>query len=250
MSAALKEAGGERGADDAGGGGVKPDYEKNGVSLYCADCRDVLPTLSKVDAVVTDPPYNVGKDYGVHDDAMPNSDYEAWITEVAVHCSILAPRQAWVAPRYKMAFFLSILPKAHIVVVERGASGPYRGGWSDQFETILCCGKPNKCTPDLWRDIRLKGEGYFFREETYGHPGYTPQPIMDRLVSLMSVNSVLDPFMGTGTSGVSAVKHGRSYTGIELNPEYFDIAVRRIESAMEETSLLDYAAAQQAELAL
>lgn len=224
---------------------VTPTWSKNGVDLYLGDCKTVLPHIGKVDAVVTDPPYNVGKDYGVHNDSMPEADYAKWMTEVVDLCSMIAVRHAWVAPRYKMKLFLSILPNAHIIVVERGASGPYRGGWSDQFETILCSGKPNRCVPDLWRDIRLKGEGYFFREETYGHPGYTPQPIMDRLIDLMSSDSVLDPFMGTGTSGVSAVKHGRKYLGIELNPEYFEIAIRRIESAMDETSLLDYAAKQE-----
>jgi len=108
--------------------------------------------------------------------------------------------------------------------------GPFRGGWSDQFEIALSIGKPSKCTPDLWENIRLKGEGYFFREETYGHPGYTPTPIMYKAVSLLSETSILDPFMGTGTTAVACEKLGRKWVGIEISEEYCEIAAKRISS--------------------
>lgn len=208
-------------------------------TLYRADCLEVLPTLPKVDAVITDPPYNVGKDYGAHDDAMVDADYAAWCAARVAAARAIADNQFWVAPRYKMALWLSFLPKAHIVVIRRGASGPFRQGWSDQFETALAVGKPSRCIPDLWDDIRLKGEGYFFREETYGHPGYTPYPVFERAISLFAASSVCDPFMGTGTSGAAAIKSGLSYTGIELDQSWFDIACERIDNAYRQKRLFE-----------
>ncbi len=207
-------------------------------TLYLGDCLEILPTLPKVDAVITDPPYNAGKDYGAHNDAMADSDYAEWCRVRVVASLSVAENQFWVAPRYKMALWLSLLPKAHLVVIRRGASGPFRQGWMDQFETALAIGKPAQFRSDLWSDIRLKGEGYFFRENSYGHPGYTPYPIMLRAIELFAANSLCDPFMGTGTSGEAAMRTGRAYYGIEIEPKYFDIAVKRITEEQRRGKLL------------
>lgn len=210
-------------------------------TLHLADCLEVMKDMpdKSVDCVVTDPPYNVGKDYGTHKDNLSERDYFDWMLEVYSEASRVATNQAWVAPRYKMKMFLNIMCNPHIVVVRRGAAGPYRGGWSDQFETILVEGSPRTITTDLWENIRLKGEGYFFREETYEHPGYTPEPIMVRLVDIMSTTSVVEPFMGTGTTGVACAKLGRSFVGIENDPHWFDIACKRIEEAYQQPRLFE-----------
>ena len=206
-------------------------------TLLLGDCLEILPTLEKVDAVITDPPYNVGKNYGTHNDKMPMEEYAAWCAERVAACKEIADNQFWVAPRYKMALWLSLLPEAHLVVIRRGASGPFRGGWSDQFETALSIGKPSRCIPDLWDDIRLKGEGYFFREDSFGHPGYTPYPIMERAIDILAENSLCDPFMGTGTTGVACVNLGRRFIGIEIEEKYFNIAIERIKAAQAQGRL-------------
>ena len=181
---------------------MRPYYDHGGIIIYHADNRDVLPHLARAAAIVTDPPYNVGKDYGTHNDSMTPEQYAEWCKEIMSLCLPLSENQFWVAPRYKMALWLSLLPDAHLIVIPRGACGPFRQGWSDQFETALAVGKPNKCFPDLWNGIRLKGEGYFFREETFDHPGYTPSPIMQRAVELFSNqgDTIIEPFCGTGTT--------------------------------------------------
>jgi DNA modification methylase len=206
---------------------IKPYYQDDAVTIYHGDCRDILPSLPKVDLVLADPPYNVGKDYGTHNDSMPLGEYEHWAADCVAPCLLMAPNQFWVAPRYKLGLWLSLLPKSHLIVIKRGASGPFREGWSDQFEIALATGKPQKCIPDLWTDIRLKGEGYFFREETYGHPGYTPAPIMERAILLLSEHLVLDPFLGTGTTAYCAKKLGRKCIGIEIEEKYCEIAAKR-----------------------
>jgi hypothetical protein len=205
----------------------KPYYQDDAVIIYNADCRDILPSLPKVDLVLTDPPYNVGKDYGTHDDSMPIGDYENWAAECVELCLARADNQFWVAPRYKLGLWLSILPKSHLMVIPRDASGPFREGWSDQFEIALAIGKPSKCTADLWKGIRLKGEGYFFREETYAHPGYTPSPIIEKAIVLLSGLFILDPFLGSGTTAYCAKKLGRKCIGIEIEEKYCEIAAKR-----------------------
>lgn len=206
---------------------MKPYYEHAGITIYHGDCRDVLPQL-KADAVITDPPYNCGKDYGVFKDNLSDSEYRAFMEEIIKMSFAAAPNQAWVAPRYKLEFFLPMFPGYHLVIVRRGASGPLRHGWADQYETLITVGKPQHAPSDLWDGIRLKGEGYFFREDTYGHPGYTPYPIMARAAKLLAEKILIDPFCGTGTALRAAKDLGKRGIGIEINEAYCEIAAKRM----------------------
>lgn len=209
------------------------------IQLYCGDCLKILPEIGKVDAVITDPPYNVGKDYGMLNDSMSESEYTNWSRDRVNACLKLCKNQFWVAPRYKLELWLSLLPSSHLITIRRGAAGPNRQGWSDQFEIALALGKPNHAPPDLWDGIRLKGEGYFFREETYGHPGYTPFLIMQRAVSFLSKpdEAICDPFCGTSTTGIACIRTGRKFIGIEISPEYFEIAKKRIQTELQQQLL-------------
>jgi DNA modification methylase len=209
------------------------------VTLIQGDCLGIMPTLKNISAVITDPPYNVGKDYGIHNDSMLNGEYEEWARSRTDICLTLCKTQFWVAPRYKMALWLSLLPNAHLVVIRRGASGPNRQGWSDQFETALAIGKPAHAPKDLWDGIRLKGEGYFFTEETWEHPGYTPIKIMERAILALTKESdtILDPFSGTGTTGLACIKCKRKYIGIEIEPKYNEIARQRLSYELSQGKL-------------
>lgn len=207
---------------------IKPYYEEPGITIYNADCRDVLPQLEPVDLVLTDPPYNAKKDYGTYNDNLSDEDYERAMSQYVALSLPLAKNQFWVAPRYKLPLWFRLLPNSHLIIIRRGAMGPFRGGWSDQFGIALAIGMPSKCIPDLWDGIRLKGEGYFFREETYGHPGYTPMPLIKRAMSVLSEKSVIDPFMGSGTTLRAAKDLGRKAIGIEIEERYCQIAVDRL----------------------
>lgn len=208
-------------------------------TIYCADCRDVLSDLSGIDAVVTDPPFNVGKDYGVHKDSMLESEYLVWMAFVIGECRRIAPQNWWVIPTSKMLAFWQMMPLAQQVVIPMAAGYAVRSGWTQKFASMLVDGVPKKNPWNLWDGIRHRGEGYFFREDTFGHPGYTPLPIMQRAVVTSGASSVLDPFCGTGTTGIAAVEAGCEFIGIELNPEYFDIACARIEAAYSQPNLFE-----------
>jgi site-specific DNA-methyltransferase (adenine-specific) len=208
---------------------MTPYYDHAGVTIYHGDCRNILPHLEPVDLVLTDPPYNCKKDYGTYKDDLPLEGYQAFMIEVAKLSRILSVNQFWIAPRYQMLFFLTLFYDAHLIVIRRGARGPLRdGGWTDQFEIALAVGKPSSHDYDLWEGIRLKGEGYYFHEETYGHPGYTPIKIMEKAIKLLSVDSICDPFCGTGTALVAAKQLGRKAIGIEIEEKYCEIAVKRL----------------------
>jgi site-specific DNA-methyltransferase (adenine-specific) len=206
---------------------IAPYYDHAGITLYNADCRDILPQLS-ADCLVTDPPFNVKKDYGVSNDDLSPEEYRALMAVIAEYP---AQHQAWVTPNKCLALFLSLLPDAQPVIVRRGAQGPKRWGWYDQFDILLVRGRPNRYVSNLWDGIRLKGEGYFFREDSFDHPGYTPYPIMLRCIDLLTQpgQTIIDPFAGTGTALRAAKDLGRTAIGIELDEHWCEVAARRLQ---------------------
>jgi len=208
---------------------MQPYYDDgNGIVIYHGDCRDILPMLGgQADALMTDPPFNVGKDYGMSKDDLPDEEYAALLRLMVEHGPTT---QAWIAPKIRLGLMLGILPDALPVVVRRGAQGPLRWGWSDQFDMLIVRGRPRRPISNLWDGIRLRDEGYFFTERWYGHPGYTSYPIMARAIDYLTEpgSCVIDPFAGTGTTLRAAKDLGRRAIGIEISPHWCDIAVRRL----------------------
>lgn len=76
-----------------------------------------------------------------------------------------------------------------------------------------------------------------------GHPHTKPVSLMWQIIDLCPPGTIIDPFMGSGSTGVAAVKGGRDFIGCEIDPAYFDIACRRIEDAQRQGSLFTEAAA-------
>jgi len=64
------------------------------------------------------------------------------------------------------------------------------------------------------------------------HPTVKPEPVMDKVLATINAASVCDPFMGSGSTGVAAIKRGLRFTGVEIDPEHFDTACSRIEAAV------------------
>jgi len=203
-------------------------YQDSHCTIYNGDCREILPQLEKVDLVLTDPPYNVGKNYGVWSDDLPTIEYLAFIKQV--FGSAKTDNIITNTPKKWLAEYLQILPKSQLIVIERGASGPFNQyGWADQYDILLAQGRPKHAPSNLWKGIRLKGEGYFFREEHYDHPGYTPAEISKRGIKYFEAENIVDPFCGTGTTLRSAKDLNRKAIGIEISEKYCEIAVKRLQ---------------------
>lgn len=194
-------------------------------TLYLGDCLEILPTLGKVDAVVTDPPYGIGFA------AMPTKwqrrsgqQPEAWDNQ----------------PIHSLP---AILAAGDIQVVWGGNyyELPPSRGWLSWFKPDA---PPSMASFELaWtnqsrnaRQISCSiGET---NAERVGHPTQKPLKVMAWCLEQFPLaRAILDPFMGSGTTGVACAKLGRKFIGIEIEPRYFDIACRRIEEAYKQPRL-------------
>jgi site-specific DNA-methyltransferase (adenine-specific) len=198
-------------------------------TLYLGDCRTILPTLGKVDAVVTDPPYGMGfqSNYRLQKHVEIANDHSDECLLMAA--GIEASHSKYVFCRWDN---LQAVPKPKSVITwvkNNWSMGDLEGEHARQTETILF----------------YRGESHFFpcgrpqdviRADRTGnnlHPSEKPVGLMGAVVR-WTHGTVLDPFMGSGSTGVACAKLGRKFIGIEIDPGYFDIACRRIEEAYKQ----------------
>jgi site-specific DNA-methyltransferase (adenine-specific) len=213
--------------------------------LYLGDCREILPTLGRVDAVVTDPPYGFGayatdKDVAGGLDMLPERAVVFSYPETLVEWCLRSKRRApdeWVTwwptnGRAKgrpgkglqreveaIAVWGELLDKAPLETARTDAGIGFGYGLT-----------PTCFMGDVWTEA---SPGVGFNSHLREHPNEKPLIVMRRLVGCYTApgETILDPFMGSGTTGVACVKLGRKFIGIEIEPKYFDIACRRIEQA-------------------
>jgi hypothetical protein len=300
----------------------REEHLSDSVRLICGDCREVLPTLGKVDAVVTDPPYGVldeawddmserelarftmswlGFVYGLSETAiiffgertrevvgpLLESAYDdvrqlIWdklggnVAEDRMFYSfesiyLCHPPDAWEVAEPKALNVAALIREA------RQAAGLSRGGVDMAVrgkKTGLCFRwEEAACLPTLSQIEKMRSVLCFpptfdvayraacdartytierMRVETAKraagqrdvfqcsppaskvHPTEKPTALIVSLIKLACASgTILDPFMGSGTTGVAAVKLGRAFIGIEIEPKYFDIACRRIQAALD-----------------
>jgi site-specific DNA-methyltransferase (adenine-specific) len=217
-------------------------------TLYCGDCREILPTLPKVDAVVTDPPYGVNLgSHGAALDGRANhvlvkGSYESYEDTPENLKSIVVPAviQALALAERGLVFCASSamwdFPRAELVggVYLPAAQGRNKWGFTS-LATCLFYG----AAPDLHKGSKATAMVSTEAADKNGHP--CPKPIgwMMWAINLASKPTahVLDPFMGSGTTGVACMNLGRKFIGIEIEPKYFDIACERIDQAQRQVRL-------------
>ncbi len=214
-------------------------------TLYLGDCLEILPTLGKVDAVVTDPPYGVayagsetkhsardGNGYASFDDTPKNV---AAVCVPAVRQAVALARSCVVTPGNACSHLYDA-PRAQGAIFYPSGAG--FGPWG------FTCSQPlfyYGRDPFLMRGLGSQPNGFSSTEpaEKNGHP--CPKPIRQTLWMVKRVSfdgeTVLDPFMGSGTTGVACAKLGRKFIGIEIDPGYFDIACRRVDDAYRQRDL-------------
>lgn len=201
-------------------------------TLYLGDCRDVLPRLSERYCVLTDPPYGIGKDGQVRTTG-GNGGRKAY------------EFKGWDAERPASEIFDMIRALSDDIIIWGGNYFadclPATGKWLvwDKGQRI------NQSDGELaWTSysgaLRIKVLNRVeLMTDGAEHPTQKPVRLMDWCIPQFRNPElpILDPFMGSGTSGVSAVKQGREFVGIERDPDYFEIAARRIEQAQRQTDL-------------
>lgn len=199
-------------------------------TLYLGDCMDVMPTLGKVDAVVTDPPYGIAKIWteGSQRHGWTKANKEGLLrnkwddkpigeAEIGLMISISTHQIIWGGNYFP-------LPPARCWLIwnkpERGFSlAEAEIAWTNINSVIRVC--------DCNRS-----------ENDRIHPTQKPLKLMQWCLGFLHDSQIiLDPFMGSGTTGVACAKMGKSFIGIEREPEYFDIACRRIEEAYKQPDM-------------
>ena len=236
-------------------------------TLHLGDCLDVMRGMDAgiVDAVITSPPYNmalspggngrgmyrIGRNwkggrfydgYGTHDDAMPIDEYNEWQRNLLAECWRVTneggaifynhrPRIEHGKARLPLDMDFG-LPLRQIITWDRKAGiGVNLRHYCSIYEWVFVFAKPDfklvdhsaSSHGDVWR-LGIE------HQET-GHPAPFPLTLPLKVIETTGAQTVLDPFMGSGTTGVACVKTGRNFIGIEIDPTYFAIAQKRIDEA-------------------
>jgi site-specific DNA-methyltransferase (adenine-specific) len=202
-------------------------------TLYLGDCREILPGLPKVDAVVTDPPFGLGDRMkgGTWADKQAFKDMPVWDAEAPALETLLAIVN--LSPRCVMwgGNYFGLPPSRCWLVWDKANAVPTMADVELAWTNL---DRPAK---------RFKGR---VGRVEYGHPTQKPLDLMCWTIAQVEHHSpaetILDPFMGSGTTGVAALQMDRKFIGIEREPKYFDIACRRIEDAQRQQRLFGGAA--------
>lgn len=233
--------------------------------IVTGDCLDVLPTIGdgQVDLVVTDPPYNIGIDYGAGKRADRRGDYPAWCQRWIEQCYrvLRDGGSLWIVSGQEHGADIDL------AIQRAGFTMRNRITWHETFG-VYCHNKFGRCSRPIF--YAVKGDGFVFhkdavtvpsaRQEKYGDrranpagkimgdvwqvsrvcgtfheripgvPTQLPASLVERMVAVSSNegDTVLDPFSGSGTVVAVAKTLGRRAIGIELNPDYAAIAEGRV----------------------
>lgn len=210
---------------------MKPFYHDEWVTIHHMDYREGLSEITAVDLVLTDPPYNVGIDYGDYKDSLKFPEYREEIGKFINKARALSGNRIVLVLGSKvLKCWWDFLPEAKLIIVRMGAvSNNKMKNLSLQFHPVLTTVPSNTYLPDLWEDIRWPGEGYFFNEPRFGHPAMTPEKLARRLVAIFSEpgQTILDPFLGVGTMAIASKVLNRYCIGFEIERKYCEIAANR-----------------------
>jgi DNA modification methylase len=207
-------------------------------TLYLGDCAEILPLLPACDLMLTDPPYGIGeaagknksrgkmavaRDYG--NDAWDNEPPPAWVIE------LMRAKAKWQV--FFGGNYYSLPPATCWLVWDK------ENGDSDFADCELAWTN----LPKAVRRLRWRWAGMLQQDmankELREHPTQKPVPVMRwALLQAQAAQTVCDPFMGSGTTGVACALEGRDFIGIEREPRYFEIACRRIDEAQRQVPLI------------
>lgn len=215
------------------------------VTLLLGDCLDILPTLGRVDAVVTDPPYGI---------AWKRSENRVRASKA--HVGIVGDQDTSLrdaaletvhhVPGVVFGSFYAPFPDRlkQVLVWQKPADAGVVGattGFRRDAEPIFLVG-PWPFRFVAWSSVLRSQNGISGVTTETGHPHTKPLDLMVNLIRcLVPIGAtVLDPFMGSGTTGVACVRTGRRFIGIEIDPGYFAIAQKRIAEAQMQLPLFPH----------
>ena len=227
------------------------------IELYNGDCVDVLKTIDTQNAIiVTDPPFNIGYKYATYKDIMEADKYYDWIIrvltatnnrfvcihypeslyELAIRIG-KAPEKvvSWVynsntAKQHRDIAFWGVKPDFSKVIQ------PYKNPTDKRIKERIARGILGGRLYDWWNINQVKNVS----KKDNSHPCVMPLEVMKNIIGILPDGiTVIDPFMGSGTTGVACVNTGKNFIGIELDKGYFNIAKQRIEQSKQDALKAD-----------
>lgn len=195
---------------------MTPYYERNGIAIYCGDCLEVMPGLSGIDLVITDPPYGIGK--AEWDESFPITWYSV--------AKQFAKMIVIITGSVGLADTVPLVGEDFIdVIAGWNTNGMTRGplGFGNWLAAVVAVTPPQK--PIGQNVIR-----FCVGRNMPNHPSPKPIEYMEALVERVTNPNdlILDPFMGSGTTLVAAQNKDRRAVGIEISEEYCKICIERL----------------------
>ena len=207
--------------------------------LILGDCLAVMPMLGRFDAVVTDPPYGIDPDgggYGRAGRAIAN-DFNEEIMKAGVNMALNLLDRGMAAMFYSARItprvFGGTMAGLYVGEIIWDKKAPGMGGalrYQHENIALFSAGGAGVACP-VFSVLQ------YYRAAQV-HPHEKPIGLMEKLLEVVGGKDILDPFMGSGTTLVACQRMGRHGTGIELDPDYFDIACRRVDEAARQPDLL------------
>lgn len=238
--------------------------------IICGDAVEVMKNIpdDSIDIVITSPPYNLKnstgngmkdgrggkwanaalqKGYANYNDNMPHDEYVKWQRDCLKEMFRIIPDDGAIFYNHKWrvqggllqdrADIVADFPVRQIIIWKRAGGLNFNPGYFlPTYEVIYLIAKPKfKLAPkanaygDVWE---------FAQEMKNGHPAPFPVKLIDRIITSTKAETVLDPFMGSGTTAVSAINNGLDYVGIDVAPDYCDMAKKRIEKETSQMRLI------------
>lgn len=231
-------------------------------TIIHGDCLEEMKKIpsNSIDIIITSPPYNLknstgngmkdgrgGKwknaslvnGYSHHNDCMPHEVYTNWQRDCLTEMLRIIPENGAIFYNHKWRVQDGILqdrqdivsgfPVRQIIIWKRKGGINFNPGYFlPTYEVIYLIAKPEfKLVPKA----NSHGDVWEFKQEMKNpHPAPFPVALIDRIISSTYATTILDPFMGSGTTAIAALMNDRNYLGVELSPEYIEMANKRIES--------------------
>ena len=238
--------------------------------IVCGDAVEMMKKIpdGAVDLVVTSPPYNLKnstgngmkdgrggkwanaalqKGYANYDDCMPHEEYVKWQRESLQEMMRIISDTGVIFYNHKRRVQDGLLqdrqdivngfPVRQIIIWKRKGGLNFNAGYFlPTYEVIYLIAKPKF-------KLAIKANAYgdvweFTQEMNNKHPAAFPVNLIDRIVSATDAKTVLDPFMGSGTTAISAINFGRNYIGIDISSEYCEMARKRIKQHQDQYKFL------------
>jgi len=194
-----------------------PDYQRDGISLFLGDCREILPTLPDCDLILTDPPYGIGISSNPVRQAHQPMNWDAsapksWVfglmQEKARHLIIWGGNYFDLPPSQMFLVWDKMQP--------------------EDFSLAMC--------EQAWCNFKKPAKMFRMSVTSYRkeHPTQKPVELMEWCIKhAPDCEMVCDPYLGSGTTGVACVRLGKQFTGIEKEEAHFATAVKRIDAALD-----------------